>query len=110
MNSQQMENAIINKTLDVLLAAGYSLEVNDGEETTTPITTDKAMLLEAMYTTDEDYLYCSKSINGDFVRSGYVWFVYGNDGHEVIADYTVSLEDVLAPVNAYSAELCEKFA
>jgi hypothetical protein len=31
-----------------------------------------------------------------------VRFVYGNDGYDVINDYTVDLEDVLKSVNEYA--------
>lgn len=36
---------------------------------------------------------------------GWVRFVYGNDGHDVISDYTTNLESVLEPINAYAESL-----
>jgi hypothetical protein len=34
----------------------------------------------------------------------WVRFVYGNDGYDVISDYTTSLEAVLAPINDWCSE------
>ncbi|MBS0045139.1 hypothetical protein KFE26_23100 [Shewanella sp. M16] len=105
MTDQEMETAIIDKTIDALLAAGLHLAVYDGEEITTPITTDKAVIVAALGTTELDYLCCYASPTA--VRTGFVMLVYGNAGYEVICDYTTNLEDVLAQVNEYAEQLAE---
>lgn len=103
-----MQTAIIDKTVDALLAAGLFLAVYDSEEITTPITNIKTVIIEALQTTDSDFLFCYPA--PDTGRKGFVMFVYGNDGYDVICDYTSNLEDILISVNQYADDLCEAFA
>lgn len=93
------ERVIVLKLIDTLLAAGFELSVNDGEENH-PWTTDRAAVIDAILNTDEDTLRVRKD-----GRTGWVLLVYGNGGWDVICDYTVWLEDVLAPVMALAEEL-----
>jgi hypothetical protein len=97
------EREIREKTVDALLAAGYGLNLHNGgdAEELTYYTFDRAEILAAMNLTDEEWL-LAKKLNGP---SGWVRFVYGNDGWDVINDYSVNLEDVLAPVNEYADSL-----
>jgi len=44
---------------------------------------------------DEDYLFCKQEGGG----SRWVRFIYGNDGYDVINDYSCSLEQVLTNTN-----------
>ena len=96
-----VETQIIRGTIDALLASGFTLGVNDGEETTLKRCREAATILAAMRTTDEDYLlvYKADGSGGEF-GDGWVRFVYGNEDHEVINDYTTNLEEFLAPINA----------
>lgn len=109
---QVIEQAIAKKTIEVALAAGYMISVNDGEETTLVNCTDQKAILAAMFTTDEDYLYIhAKEIHAlnqlplrpSMPKSagffGWVYFVYGNDGWDVISDHTTNLEGLLKPVS-----------
>ena len=54
--------------------------------------------------TDDDYLTVYRP---DALSCGWVGvrFIYGNDGYDVICDYTMSLESVLTPVNQLADEL-----
>jgi hypothetical protein len=98
-NRIKLEQRIVKLTVDTLLKDGYSLAVFDGEETTA-ITTDKKTLIDALMETDEDYLFVYEA--GVKARFGWVRFVYGNDGYDVINDYTTNLDEALAGVNAYA--------
>lgn len=91
---QEVERKIAVAAINALLAAGYSLGVNDGEETTIHHSTDPKAIEKAMFTTDEDWLLVYvKGGNEKDVRPDYwVRFVYGNDGWDVINDYSVHLE------------------
>ena len=92
---QAIEKAIAVAAIDQLLAAGFSLGVNDGEETTIHHSKDKSAIVKALFTTDEDYLYVYEANDIDMsdLRPAYwVRFVYGNDGYDVISDYSVSLD------------------
>lgn len=89
---QMVERKIAQLTIEVLLKAGYSLGVNDGEETTISYSKDAHEVFEAMFTTDEDYLYIyERPAEKDATPDMWVRFVYGNDGWDVIADYSHSV-------------------
>ena len=116
---QAIEKAIATAAVDQLLAAGFRLGVNDGEEITIRQSTDKAAIMAALFTTDEDWLlvWDKGSVDGEPVWNGHgaptskrtghdhwVRFVYGNDGFDVISDYTVSLEEHLTNATAKADE------
>lgn len=103
---QQKEVQIISATIRVLLDAGYELSVFDGEEHTVSRSTDAEALNAAMRTTDEDHLFAYKP--GAEGHCGWVRFVYGNDGWDVINDYHTALEGVLEPVNALANSLDDR--
>lgn len=97
---QKIERAIAVKVIDAALDSGYTVSVDDGEAVTVKESTDKEEILGAMFTTDEDYLYIHRP-EGD---KAFVRFVYGNDGYDVIADNSCSLEEMLKP----ATELADK--
>lgn len=97
-----VEKKIVIRTVAELLKAGYQLSVFDGEEESR-ITWDAKELHKALMNTDEDFL--NVWVEGEAKQFGWVKFVYGNYGNDVISDYTVNLESVLAPVNAYAETL-----
>jgi hypothetical protein len=99
----RIERKIVLRLIETLLAAGYELAVYDGEEYH-PWTTSQSDVLRDIMNTDEDVLRVRKP--GE-AWSAFVLLVYGNDGWDVICDYNTSLEDVLAPVNAYADSLGE---
>lgn len=96
-----VETQIIRGVIEALLAGGYTLGVNDGEETVLRRCSEAAKVLDAMRSTDEDYLlaYKADGDGGEF-GDGWVRFIYGNEDHGVINDYTTNLEEILAPINA----------
>ena len=100
MGLSQDEYAIMSATVDALLAAGFPLTVFDGEEDTVKASRDREAILNALRTTDDDYL-----IVEDGSKTKWVRFVYGNSGWDVINDYSTSLERILAPVNALADSL-----
>jgi len=97
---QKVEREIITRLVGDALKAGYTLGVNDGEETTLRQCSDAAVVLNAMFTTDEDLLLVY--LNGE--QFGWVKLVYGNDGWDVISDYTINLEHIMAGANAVAKE------
>lgn len=105
---QMIERRILRRTIATLLAAGYKISVNDGEETTLRWSTDRKAIYEATRTTDEDWLLVHE---GDERRHcGFVRFIYGNDGWDVINDYSTHLELTLEPVMRVVDKLEELFA
>jgi 3-mercaptopyruvate sulfurtransferase SseA len=99
------EQQTAERTISALLAAGYSLGVYDGEETTVEHSTNAAEVLAAMGTTDEDRLLVyANSGEMPYKRIGWVLFVWGNEDWVAIADNTTNLEDALKPVTDWVEE------
>ncbi len=97
-----IETQIIKATIDALLKDGYLLSVNDSEEITISRSADPDAIFAAMKTSDEDFLMTHRrppaQARVSAVGAGWVRFIYGNDDTEVINDYTVNLEPVMAPI------------
>ena len=100
---QRVERRIARRVVKDALAAGFSLNVNNGGDTnelSLPSVKSKE-ILGAMFATDEEHLIFYKEGKG----VGWVWFVYGNDGWDVVCDYTTNLESVMKGAD----ELAEKY-
>lgn len=95
------EKQIMRHCIKELLSHGFKLSVFDGEETVISKSSDRKKIFESMYSTDEDVLKVWK----DGIKIGMVYFVYGNESHEVINDYSTKLEEYLTSTTAYA----EKF-
>ena len=96
---QKMERSIARKFIRTALDAGYAISVwNGGDEPEISKSTKLKPIMEAMFATDEEKLVLHK----DGERQGWVHFVYGNDGYDVIADYVTTLEHLMGPVNQLS--------
>ena len=107
-----VEKINVKRCIGDLLKAGYSISVDDGEKTTLRRSTDRKAIFAAMGTTDEDWLCVHKADQpiapGDNdTRNSFGWvrFIYGNDGWDVINDYTTNLEPVMATVNAFAEKM-----
>ena len=99
-----MERQIVRKVIDDALGAGYTLSVFDGEEETLTDNADAQRIFDAMFTTDDDRLYFLKG----GAQVGWVHFIYGESGWDVISDYTTRLEMVLDGASILSDQLEEK--
>lgn len=70
-----------------------------------------AAIMDGLMSTDEDTLAVySRDGGGDWKRTGSVLLIYGNDGHDVIADYSVVLGHLLEGANALADGLSEVVA
>lgn len=96
--NRAIEKAIATETIAAVLAAGYEIEVNDGERAALPFSTDPAAILSALFATDEESLICDITHPDGKRHRSFVRFVWGNDGWDCIADHGISLEEVLKPV------------
>lgn len=102
-----LERRIAVSLVNELLAAGFSISIDNGEDETEP-STNVDKILDAMSLTDEDYVHVYK----DAKYVGWVFLVYGNDGWDVINDgwdvindYTTNLETHIRKTNALIEEL-----
>lgn len=104
---REFERKIVRMTIDAVLAAGR-----------------KAAWNHDSYIEDDDTFYASDSSEEtlddafacndlrlwvdplDFPNRGWIWFVFGSNGYDVISDYTTNIEELLKPINDY----CDKYA
>lgn len=95
-----IERKICRKTIRLMKAAGLSMRVHSGEEWETRSSASEAALMRAMFNLDDAWLVISKGRE----RLGWVRFVFGNDGYDVVSDYTLApeIETVMNQVNEYA--------
>ena len=98
-----VEKRIASAVIRSGLNAGYAITVNDGEGMPVKRSADHDEILAAMFSVDEEHLEFSK----DGKRVGWVFFVYGNDGWDVICDHTVNLSDILDDANRIADEVAD---
>lgn len=96
-----IERKIAKRVIADLLQAGYTISVSDGEEVVLDDSIDAAKIFAALGTTDEDRLLTQAPAGASQPGSSFVWFVYGNGGDDVICDYGVSLEPIMAPISRW---------
>ena len=92
---QLVERRIARRLIIDGLKAGYTIAVYDGGEVFGPFSSTKD-ILDKMFSVDCEHLLFYK----DGTRVGWVYFVYGNDGWDVISDYTTNLEHIMAGASA----------
>ena len=92
---KRIERAIVGKIIGMALAADYSVSIwNGGDEPEIEMATDYQRIIDALFLTDEETI-TLHTPGGK--RAGMIFFVYGNDGYDVIADYSTNLEEFLQP-------------
>lgn len=106
---QKVEREIIGKFLDDALAAGYRVSVSleaghDAEGCELLGSRDRGKLIEAALAGDDCHLFVHEAegpllLGGAFNSVGWVRCVLGNDGWDVISDYTLSLEQLVSGAN-----------
>lgn len=96
---RHVERDVITAAIRGCLAAGYDLTVNNGEENVLLNSRDEAAILGALWTTDEDHLFLNLDPT-TWARAGWIRLIYGNDGWDVINDYTTNLEHALEQATA----------
>jgi hypothetical protein len=79
------EKTAAGKIIDRALAKGYLISVNDGEEWVVKKSVKRKQIMDALQSTDEDYLMIRKP---DGEKVGTIWLVWGNSPEEIAADYT----------------------
>jgi hypothetical protein len=88
---QDVERRIARAFLEVAHSKGYTFKIDNGGDDDEMIRTEGVEpTLSVMFATDEDRVYILK--HGREV--GWVYFVYGNDGYDVVCDYTTNLDDL----------------
>ena len=101
-----IEQRIVRRLVESLIERGWALDIDNGgnENVFGGPQTDARKIKNAMMQTDEEALLVYWN-PGDRPRISAVQLVYGNDGWDVIADYTSLLEPELASVLSLAASL-----
>lgn len=96
---QELERKIARAFLKRALEEGYSITIeNGGDEAELHSSTNLREILKHMFLTDDEHLFLYK----DGETGDWVHFVYGNDGWDVISDYTTTLEYLMDTANKIS--------
>ena len=82
-----IERRICFALVKQVLAYGHALSVFDSEDWTVKSSRDEKLIREALFTTDSDELVVRDLDNK---RLGWFQLIYGNDGYDVISDYTAN--------------------
>lgn len=101
--NNKTEEVIVDHLIDTLLAAGYSLGVNDGYLVTLHHSTYKKEIKEHMATTEEDYILVFDSASKSHVD--WIHLVWGNE-EDLICNHTLNkikelMDDVYDFVEGY---------
>lgn len=96
-----IEHRIAKTLINEALKRGWTLTVNDGEETVLWHSTDAKAIWRAMHSTEEEYLHF---YDKDQKRIGWVWLVYGN-GEDLITDHVDN--DAMRQLVATTAHIVE---
>lgn len=87
---QNVERRICRALIKEAIALGYYVSVDNGEEVVLKKSQDCTAILKEMFSVDEEHLrFHTKNEDDSFESRGWVFLVYGNDGWDVIADYTI---------------------
>lgn len=106
---QLVEKEISAAIVDALLKAGFELQINNGDSESR-FMIDRANIIKHLYLTDEDYIMVRHADNSDKTSVfGWVKLVYGNDGWDVLSDYTTNLEKFIGDKTPVQ-KLIDKYA
>ena len=106
---QEVERKIVGKFVDDALAAGHRLAVSleRGYDVDDMLagSKDRAKIMDEAFAGDECHIFVQPADgpvidDGKVVSIGYVYCVMGNDGYDVICDYSCSLDSLLSGANA----------
>jgi hypothetical protein len=96
---QEVERKIATAFVTKAIQSDFALTVDNGDGESKQLLSIKDTLTE-MFQGGDDCVYVYKiSEKGIPACIGWVWFVYGNDGWDVISDYTTNLESLMGPAN-----------
>ena len=97
----QVEKRIVRAFINAAIKQGYEVAIDNGDncdmQYEVGFTQDASALYHGIFKTDEDRLYVRRK--GEVEPFGWLYFIYGNDGWDVLNDYTVNLEPLYAAVS-----------
>lgn len=100
---REVEEKIVGAFVDAALKAGYRLAVSleRGYDTEDMLlgSTDRAKIMEEAFAGDECHIFVQPkdgptlTAENAVVHCGWIFCVFGNDGWDVISDYTTNLDN-----------------
>ena len=113
---QKIEREIVTSFVQAALAKGYRLGVSlergyDAGDGTLLGSRNRTEIIEAVFDGDDAHVFVQPATgalveDGRVVSEGWVYVVLGNDGWDVISDYTTNLEPLMQGAN----RLAEKYS
>lgn len=88
---REIERAIVARIINLALQKGYFVTINNGgDDDEIRASTDQIELNRRIMASDEDVMSFQVGVDssGSEAHLGFIHFVYGNDGYDVISDYT----------------------
>lgn len=92
-----VEMAIVRKLVTDLIAAGYTVTVDDGDDEPVKDSADVEAIMDAAFAVDECLLLVYKTASLKAFAS--VTLIFGNSGWDVISDHTTNLRAVMKPTD-----------
>jgi hypothetical protein len=115
MRRQKIERRVVSQLVTDLLDAGFVLSVcqGDNRDEPCPPTIEKKEIMLKLGECDDDRLFVYSADADDHAYrthavTGWVYLVYGNDGWDVIANYTGNLEKHMTLTNALVEKLSNR--
>lgn len=99
-----IEIEVVRKLAQDLIAAGFTITVDDGgDDEPVKRSSDVQEILEAVFAVEEAVLYAALYVHDCKPGKPFAWvrLICGNDGWNVIADYSTNLEPHLKEVDAF---------
>lgn len=110
---QAVERRIVEAIVDDVLAAGHSLSVSlergwDIDEMLRD-STERETILAAAFAGGDCHIFIHNQgepiiIDGSVNNVGWIYLVFGNDGWDVISDYSMGIEPLLKRANVIADE------
>ena len=96
------EQKIATKVVEDILAAGHTITIayHDSNSDTIVQSTDAAAIVAELNQCDVEYLLVHRAGSNRFEHLGWVEFVYGNDGYDLISNNTIGIDHLLAGAEA----------
>jgi hypothetical protein len=96
----RIEFEVVYRTIKAARKAGFTLSVDDEPDSSK---LDDAGLLDLLFNLDDAYLILTS--RDCLQKSGWIRFVFGNNGYDVICDYSINLESLVDQINEYANDL-----
>lgn len=101
-----IEKKIVRRIVWTAIQHDYTVTVHDGSEEAVLVRSrDERAIMRACFSVDEEWL---NLIAPDGRNMGHVYLVYGNDGYDVMSDWSMNLDCMLSGARELADQLEHK--